>query len=56
MEGTPWGSLLLIDVHMFTEKEVCPEPIKERCSDRKTRRKLGMMVNGWNAGITFLGD
>lgn len=45
MKGTLWGSLLLIDVYVSTEKEVCLEHLKERCSDRKTGRKLGIMVN-----------
>lgn len=30
------------------EEELCPESIKERCSDKKTRKKLGMLVSGWN--------
>lgn len=44
-EVPSWGSLLLIDVYVSTEKEVCLEHVKERCSDRKTGRKLGIMVN-----------
>lgn len=37
------------DVCVATEEEeLCPESIEERCSDKKTRKKLGMLVNGWN--------
>lgn len=30
------------------EEELCPESIKERCSGKKTGKKLGMLVSGWN--------
>lgn len=35
-----------IDAHVSTEEEeLCPASMKERCSDKKTRRKLGTVVN-----------
>lgn len=41
--------MLKKDVCVATEEEeLCPESIKERCSGKKTRKKLGMLVNGWN--------
>lgn len=48
--GYPMG-LLTAKINMYVsteEEELCPEPVKERCSAQKTRRKLGMVVNGWN--------